>query len=128
MSLVYSHPKVTVTQIAQMCHEANRAIQAAGGQEVGPAWADAPSWQCNSAIEGVRFALNNPGAPASAQHDAWSASKAADGWVYGPVKDADAKTHPCLVPYDELPAIERAKDHVFRAIVHTAASFRRTDI
>lgn len=32
------------------------------------------------------------------------------GWRYGPRKDNDAKTHPCLVPYAQLPPDEQDKD------------------
>lgn len=46
------------------------------------------------------------------------AQKANDGWVYGPVKDPEAKTHPCMVPFDELPYVQRKKDAIFRAMVH----------
>ena len=43
-------------------------------------------------------------------HDNWMKFRLEEGWVYGPVKDVEAKTHPDLVPYDELPEVERAKD------------------
>lgn len=44
------------------------------------------------------------------EHDRWWESKKQQGWVHGPVKDGDAKTHPCMIPYDELPQCERQKD------------------
>ncbi|MFD0468599.1 RyR domain-containing protein [Nonomuraea thailandensis] len=50
-------------------------------------------------------------------HEAWCEHKRAEGWTYGPDKDPDAKTHPCLVPYDQLPVEQRVKDAVFHAIV-----------
>lgn len=108
---------MNIEQIAEVCHEANRAICEAAGDYTQKAWADAEQWQQDSAIKGVAFAIRNPNAPASAQHDAWMADKIADGWCYGTVKDASAKTHPCIVSYDELPFDQRVKDHVFRAIV-----------
>ena len=40
-------------------------------------------------------------------------SHVADGWVYGIVKDPESKTHPCLVPYQDLPAEQRIKDSLF---------------
>lgn len=36
---------------------------------------------------------------------------------FGPVKDPERKEHPCFVPYDQLPAAQRAKDHIFNAVV-----------
>lgn len=103
--------------IAQVCHEANRAWCEVNGDQSQKTWDEAEAWQRDSAIKGVRFAIDNPDAPDSAQHDAWSRDKFADGWVYGEVKDAAKKTHPCLVPFDALPPMQQAKDRLFRAIV-----------
>lgn len=107
-----------VIDIATVCHEANRAWCASDGDMSQKPWAEAEQWQRDSAIAGVIFATNNPDAPDSAQHDAWMADKRRDGWVYGETKDADAKTHPCIVRFDELPLFQRRKDTLFRAIVH----------
>lgn len=102
--------------IAKVCHEANRAYCAALGDHSQPAWQDAPEWQRESAIGGVLFHMHNPDASPSASHDSWLEQKRRDGWRYGPVKDAEAKTHPCFVPYEELPVEQRAKDYIFGAI------------
>lgn len=108
--------------IAESCHEANRAWCAYNGDFSQLPWAEAPEWQRQSAIMGVHFLYDNPDAGDSATHDSWSAAKVADGWVYGEVKDADAKTHPCLVPFEELPADQQFKDKLFRTIA--TAAFR----
>jgi len=103
--------------IARMCHEANRLYcQSIGDQSQLP-WDEAAEWQRESAIKGVNFRLSNPDAPASSQHDAWMEEKLAAGWVYGEVKCAEKKTHPCLVSYDELPEEQRFKDELFVRIV-----------
>ncbi len=44
------------------------------------------------------------------------AEKIDAGWVYGPQKSEVAKTHPCLVSYDQLPPVQRKKDRLFFAI------------
>jgi hypothetical protein len=54
--------------------------------------------------------LANPGRTPEDSHQLWMAQKLADGWVYGPVKDREKKTHPDLVPFDQLPEIEQRKD------------------
>ena len=43
-------------------------------------------------------------------HEVWAAGRIADGWKYGATRDDEAKTHPCLVPYEELPEYEKEYD------------------
>jgi hypothetical protein len=110
-----------VEEIARVCHEANRAVQTLLGDPApSPAWDDAPDWQRESAVAGVREAL--VGADPAGLHEAWCAAKRANGWTYGPVKDPAARTHPCLVPYAELPEGERIKDRLFMAVVDALRS------
>jgi len=107
---------VKTEDIARVCHEANRALQAIQGDPTpSPAWNDAPDWQTNSAVEGVVKAIDGQGP--EQLHESWCDFKRNDGWMFGDVKDVDAKTHPCLVPYADLPDDQKIKDHVFGAIV-----------
>lgn len=108
---------MTVEQVAQVCHEANAAFCRTIGDNSQKSWNDAEEWQRQSAIRGVNFSIDNPTAKASSQHDAWMADKVAEGWKYGPSKDATLKQHPCIVPYHMLPKDQQTKDHLFRAIV-----------
>lgn len=109
--------------IAIICHQANKAYCLTLGDDSQKDWPDAPQWQRDSAIKGVEFILENPDAPPSASHDSWLAEKEKDGWKYGEIKDADAKTHPCCVPYDELPSAQKAKDYLFGGIVRSLRGF-----
>lgn len=43
-------------------------------------------------------------------HEVWSAGRMADGWTYGEQRDDEHKTHPCLVPYEELSDEEKEYD------------------
>jgi hypothetical protein len=103
--------------IAKVCHDANKSFCEAIGDNSQKLWEEAEQWQKDSAIKGVEFRRQNPDAPHSAQHDAWIDDKLKDGWVYGDVKDAENKTHPCIVPYDKLPLMQQKKDALFQAIV-----------
>jgi hypothetical protein len=118
---------LTVTAIAAVCHEANRALCAGLGDYSQPTWPEAPEWQVQSAVTGVKFNLANPDAPASASHDSWLAEKERDGWKYGEVKDPEKKEHPCFVPYEALPEAQQAKDHLFKAVVAALASLVAKD-
>lgn len=53
-------------------------------------------------------------------HDDWVTAYEAMGWHYGPVRDADAKTHPDMVPFDDLGFREQIKDAVFVALCEIA--------
>jgi len=103
--------------IAKACHEANRVWCQANGDDTQKHWQDAEQWQRDSAIKGVEFRISNPEAGKDAQHNAWMADKVNDGWVFGEVKDAEKKTHPCIVPFEQLPEFQQKKDALFCAIV-----------
>lgn len=108
----------TVEQIAEVCHEANRALtKHVGDVAVQPTWAESPEEMRVSSVRGVQFAIDNPNASPEDQHRAWCHDKLTAGWSYGPVKNAAAKTHPALMPYDRLPEGTRRKDALFRAVV-----------
>lgn len=45
-------------------------------------------------------------------HDLWAVQRMNAGWTYGPKRDDQAKQHPCLVPYEELPEGEKEYDRL----------------
>jgi hypothetical protein len=111
-----------IEAIAKVCHEANRAYCETQGDNSQPDWEICPDWQRKSAIDGVIFHLNNPDANAADSHNNWMRQKQADGWMYGPIKDADKKEHPCMMPYESLPVFQQTKDFLFKNIVHAFRS------
>lgn len=104
-------------RIARICHEVNRAYCQSLGDMSQPYWHDAPEWQRSSARMGVDLHTMGDFGP-EASHISWMQQKQDEGWVYGPVKDAEKKEHPCMVPFDQLPREQQAKDFIFRAVVH----------
>lgn len=113
-----------VRACAVAAHEVNQVYCAGLGDYSQPSWNDAPQWQRDSAVLGAQFVIDNPDAGDSASHNSWLDEKARDGWVYGEVKDPVAKTHPCIVPFDELPLDQQMKDALFRATVLGVAASR----
>ena len=110
---------LNVEDIAKTCHQAKRAYCTALGDFSQPHWDAVPEWQKKSAINGVIFHIKNPFNGEQAAHDNWMQEKLKDGWVYGPVKDAERKQHPCIVQYADLPAEQQAKDYIFTSIVQS---------
>jgi len=103
--------------IAKVCHEANKSWCELNFDYSQKSWAEAEQRQRDSALKGVEFRINNPNAPESAQHDSWMQDKINDGWIYGKEKNPEAKTHPCIVPFEQLPLFQQKKDKLFCAIV-----------
>ena len=108
---------ITKEEIARTCHQVNRAYCEALGDASQPAWEDAPEWQRGSARLGVDLHMCGDHGP-QASHESWMKQKLEEGWKYGPVKDPERKEHPCIVPFDQLPREQQAKDFLFRSVVH----------
>jgi len=108
-----------VEEIASIVHNLNRDYCKSIGDSSQLYWDEAPEWQKESAIEGVKDIIDNRTLTFEDQHKSWMDWKIAKGWKYGPVKDPDKKEHPCMVSYDELPFKDRLKDELFRNTVMT---------
>jgi serine/threonine protein kinase len=65
-------------------------------------------------------------------HDIWAQQRIAEGWQVGDVRDEQHKTHPDLVPYDQLTESEKDYDRqavitTLQAIVALGYEIRRKD-
>jgi len=110
-----------IAQIAAVCHEANRAYCAMLGDTSQVLWNHAPEWQRQTCVDGVTFYIDGLRSGIMRGpwelHENWCNHKIREGWKYGPVKNAETKEHPCLVPWNELPLEQRLKDQLFASIV-----------
>lgn len=110
--------------LAAACHSAWYSYAVLGLGEDGDPWNSAEQHQRESMIKGVEFwerridkeeILNlNLSTLADmyseVSHDEWVRHKEENGWRYGPNKHPELKEHPCMVPYEDLPEEQRAKD------------------
>ena len=107
-----------VGYLPEFCHEINKVYcEAACDDYTQPSFKDIPVWQYNSLVNGINYIKEHPDSTPEQNHDNWLALKKSEGWTYGPVKDVVNKTHPCMLPYNELPKEQRVKDALFCAIV-----------
>lgn len=70
-----------------------------------------------------KFAPELVEALAAGVHEEWMRGRLQEGWVLGPRRDDRLKTHPCLVPYEELP--ESEKDYDRRTALKTLETICR---
>lgn len=107
--------------IAMACHSAIAAYAVSLGEKPAPPWDKMDEAHKESVSAGVRLISENPNLGDDGAHASWMDAKLKEGWVYGEVKDTEKKTHPCLVPFTELPKEQQFKDALFRAIVLSLA-------
>lgn len=113
-----------IEKIAEIAHEVNRAFCIAMGDDSQRPWHSAPEAIKSSAVDGVMFLEARPFCSPNALHENWMGFKIADGWTHGPKKDDEAKTHPGLVPFEQLPFVQQAKDHIFQAVARELLKVR----
>lgn len=109
--------EAAIEAIAIVCHEVNRAYCRAIGDETQKPWDEAPKWQRDSAIRGVKAHLADPQLTPEKSHQLWLDSKLAEGWRYGERKNEETKEHPAMLEYNVLPIEQRVKDYLFKGVV-----------
>ncbi len=106
-----------ILEIARICHEANKAFCESIGDFSQVSWDTAPDWQKNASIHNVNYIIAHPEVSYEALHDYRMQEKINTGWSYGAIKDEVAKTHPSMIPFEQLSKEEQQKDKLFFAIV-----------
>lgn len=106
-----------IHEIAEICHNVNMFYCRSINDFSQVPWEEAPEWQKQSAIDGVKYMMNNRDSSPENLHKNWLKEKEIGGWTYGPVKNSLKKQHPCFLPYEDLPDTQKIKDSLFRAIV-----------
>ena len=43
-------------------------------------------------------------------HEVWAKNRMEQGWTYGEERSDQLKQHPCLIPYEDLPEVEKNYD------------------
>ncbi|MFV5507258.1 RyR domain-containing protein [Acinetobacter sp. 197] len=106
-----------IALLAAIAHGMNLAYSASLGDQSHLPWEETSEELKKSIEYGVKLHLENPHTTPEQSHESWLAQKEADGWVYGEIKDLENKTHPCILPYEQLPAEQKTKDYLFKAVV-----------
>lgn len=111
---------------AHAAHEANRAVSITLGDISHKPWDKAPEWQKETARAAVLAVATNDKITPEQAHEAWVNLKILHGWQRSDTKDTKKKTHPCLVPWKELPAEQQTKDKLFLTVIRNVLSVLRS--
>lgn len=102
--------------IAKVIHSANRAyVDAIGGRAINLTWEEIREEERQGLIKAISSMIINPRTP-EVSHEHWCLAREKDGWTKDLKYDYNRKTHPNMVPYDQLPFEEQFKDHLFMGI------------
>lgn len=112
---------MNIFDIGRACHDISRAYNEAIGDPVQAPWDEISEPQRQGLLSAVLGYVRNPLLTPEVAHASWMQSRLAEGWVWGPVLDREAKVHPNLVDYSKLSPIQKAKDFIFRQTVLSLA-------
>lgn len=73
---------------------------------------DISSDRLNSLCAGTEALLINLDITPEENHNIWMQYKANSGYVYGDTLDVERKTHPSMVPFEQLTDVEKHKDEM----------------
>lgn len=103
--------------IAKIAHLICTAYCLAAGIEAPTPWDELSDDAKDARAGDVEYLKTNQSAGPDALHVQWKTVKEAEGWTFGETRDEEAKTHPGLVPFLELPLETQIRDSLFAATV-----------
>jgi hypothetical protein len=116
---------MTIQGAAKVAHGIMRAYRKFHGDDSQKLWHEAEQSQRESIVQAVMAIMHNPTITEEQLHSVWLAGMKSDGWTQGEEEDAEKKTHPSMVPYNDLPAERRLQDVLFSASVRTVLGLER---
>lgn len=106
-------------KIAKQVHEVERTYLLSIGKTV-PSWEDAPKDKQEARAKLVFLIMEGCVPSPEKAHAAWRVAKMLEGWSFGEKEDIQAKTHPYLTSYDNLPKEHRMKDYILFNIINVS--------
>ncbi len=108
--------------IAQIAHDADRALCAVNRDLTVKGWFALEGWQRENAVRGVKVALATPGATAAELHVSWAHDKRDAGWTHAAVFDLATKRDPHLLPWAQLPDLVRRREALTLGVIRALST------
>lgn len=100
-------------QIAKAGYEVCRAFEISNGITNDTDWEKLDKTRKDNLTKAVGMLRSKKRTHVSSIHESWIDNMIRNGWSYGKVYDAEAKTHPDMIDYRSLSPLHRAKDKLF---------------
>jgi len=101
--------KLSVAQTARAFHQTLQSLRGSWGTGELDDWEDTSEHNREMGCKFIREVMKNPQITAEAHHDKWVAEMAMRGYRNGDVRDHNAKTHPFMVPWEDLEHEDRVE-------------------
>lgn len=125
MNQDFTLDKELIERISRQCHEANALIVCTFEYQEYIPWENISQEfkdnTANSIVEAIVWMKKGNILAPEDVHNFWMDHKKSQGYVYGAKKCPKLKTHPLLVPYEELSPVDQFKDINFINIINNFA-------
>lgn len=108
-----------LVDIAKIVYNVNKAFCESTGDFTNVSWDDTSTETRDLAVLVIRHKMLNPRMTPEHIHNTWLVEMVRRGWRYGEMKNAEAKTHPGMCPYDMLSKDQQTKDKLVNTIIES---------
>ena len=103
--------------IAEIGWQTHIAWERIIGEQPKPDWSALSPGQKVAVVDSVRWLIEHPTSSVAAQHDAWRARMAGEGWEVAFTKNSSKKVHPNMEHFDDIPFPQQMKARLWRHII-----------
>ena len=108
----------TYYKVGKMVFELVNDLRSFDPDDTIESWNDLSEERQKSMCRFIDDVLKNPTMTAEEMHVSWMDERLKNGWIYGEVTDRSKKIHNCLVPYEDLSVLQKAKDAIVIRVVN----------
>jgi len=119
--------RMNLFHVAMIAWEAYRNYLDIIGELPAPPWLAADNSKREQFVNGVKFHAENPNATPADSHEHWRKYMEARGYQYGDERNIKEKTHPAMIPFNQLPPELQAPHHLFASICKSMIPYAKRE-
>lgn len=119
--------RIDLYHVAGIFWEAYEGLVNASGDLPVPPWLAVDNEKRAQVVAGVKFHAENPNATAADSHEHWRKYMEARGYQYGDEKNVKEKTHPAMIPFNQLPPDLQLRHKLFTGMCKVLIPYARRE-